>query len=76
MSAQQPPSVAETAIALVTAHLAQVPEAVFDGILADVDAAELAVFLAAVAAHMIRETDGGQEWLQRYGIAAAAGVVD
>jgi hypothetical protein len=74
MPDRQSPSIAEAAIALVTAHLAEVPQAVFDEILSDVDAEELAVFLAAVAAHMIRETDGSRPWLQRYGIAAAQGV--
>jgi hypothetical protein len=74
MSAQPLPSVAEAAIALVAAHLGEVPNAVFDAILADVDPAELAVFLAAVAAELVRGTAGGTLRLQSYGLAAAGAV--
>lgn len=64
----------EAAIAVVTARLGRLPDDVTDAILADVDTRDLVRFLAGVMAHMIRTTDGGTEWLQRYGIAVAEEV--
>jgi hypothetical protein len=74
MTAQPPPGVAEAAIALVTADLAQVSDEVVDAILADVDARELALYLGGVVALAVRETTGGQRWLRRWGLATAQGV--
>jgi hypothetical protein len=66
-----PPDITESAIALITAHLAGADAEVMAEILFDVDPDDMALHLAWLAAYMIRTTTGGQAWLQRYGLEAA-----
>lgn len=56
------------AVALVTARLGDLPQPVTDAILDDAPAAELAALLAYLAAWMIRNTSGGEQWLRRVGL--------
>lgn len=72
MDHQPGPGITEGAIALITAHLADAGEDVVAAVLSDVDSDAMAVHLAWLAAHMIRTTTGGQQWLQRYGLETAA----
>jgi hypothetical protein len=65
--------VAEAAVAAVTARLHGLPQPVTDAILDDTAPAEVARLLAFTAAWMIDGTDGGEQWLRRWGLAVAKG---
>lgn len=68
------PSVPEAVIALITARLACLPDAVAAGILRDTPNGDLAVQLADVAAWMVQNTGGGEAWLRRLGLRWAREV--
>ena len=68
------PGVPEAVIALITARLAGLPDAVAAGILRDTPNSGLAVQLADVAAWMIQNTGGGEAWLRRLGLRWAREV--
>lgn len=68
------PGVAQTAVALITAHVDRLPNEVFAEILAEADPGEVALFLAALVAERFAALPETGEELARYGLAAARGV--
>lgn len=67
------PTTAQTAVSLVTAHMARVDQQTYAALLDGADAAEVAGLLAACAAVVLDRTPGGPAWLADLGLAAAEG---
>ncbi len=67
---------AETAVALVTAQLGDLPRPVVDSVLRDAPSSDVARVLAAVLAWLVDQAPGGDEWLQQLALAVAEGPGD
>ena len=63
---------ARAAVALVAAHLGEAGQDVHDHVLDGANPYDVASVLAAAAALVVARTDGGEQWLQDVGLAAAA----
>lgn len=68
------PSAAQTAVSLIAAHLAPIENAEYGALLEGADTVHVARLLAAAIALALGRDPHGPEYLQRVGLAAAAGV--
>lgn len=67
---------AETAVALITAQLGELPRPVVDSVLRGAPADDVARVLAAVLAWLVERAPDGDEWLRKVALSVAVGGAD